>query len=331
MRYTLESDVIAVSIITYGARIESMQVPDRRGIRQEVVLGFDSLQGYVGGREYTGAIVGRFANRIADGRFVLSGVAHRLPINAPPNSMHGGLCGFDRRVWRAVVEEGTLALTYESAAGEEGYPGRLVTTVRYRLAGNQLIIDYSARTSHATVINLTNHSYFNLTGDPARSILDHELTLFADHYLPVDATMIPSGEIRAAAGTAFDFTDAVPIGARIDGDGGQLRVAGGYDHTWVLNASAQPLARAAKVCEPTSGRTLEVLTSQPGVQFYSGNHLTGLEQGRGGICHGYRCALCLETQHYPDSPNQPQFPSTELRAGDEFRSTTVFAFSTREG
>lgn len=324
-RYTLQCESISVSVVTYGARIESLKVPDRHGVIEDVVLGFDSLHGYVNGKEYTGAVVGRFANRIAGGRFALDGKVHHLSINAPPNSMHGGIRGFDRQVWSAATEAKSLVLTHQSPSEDEGFPGVLSTTVRYTLDDKRLRIDYMARTTEATVINLTNHIYFNLTGDPRNQILGHEVALFAECFTPIDSTMIPTGEVRRVKGTPFDFTEAARIGARIDGAVEQLQLAGGYDHNWVLTNSTRALAPAATVYEPTSGWVLRVLTSQPGLQFYTGNNLTGLERGRGGVVHGYRCGLCLETQHFPDSPNHPQFPSTELYSAIQIHHGTSSA------
>ncbi|MGH9326136.1 MAG: aldose epimerase family protein [Terriglobia bacterium] len=319
-------------IITYGARIAFIDVPDRDGKMADVVLGFDNLQGYLGKDPYFGATIGRFANRIADGRFTLDGVTHQLPINNGPNSLHGGIKGFDKQVWKAREVFGgppAVELTYLSKDGEEGYPGDLHVKVVYTLENdNGLRIEYTATTDKDTVINLTNHSYFNLSGQGSGSILDEEIMINADRFTPINKNMIPTGEIRSVAGTPFDFRHLTRIGARIDEDNPQLKFAHGYDDNFILNREDKEMTLAARAVDSASGRVLEVSTTEPGVQFYTGNFLDGSIRGKGGKVYGYRSAFTLETQHYPDSPNHPNFPSTELKPGELFQQTTVFKFST---
>jgi aldose 1-epimerase len=332
--YTLtNAHGIELRVMTYGAAIVSLKTPDRAGQLKNIVLGFDTLDPYLAGVPYFGATVGRYANRIANGRFVLDGKTYQLPQNDGANSLHGGIQGFDKRVWTARANPGAhgaeLRLTYVSAAGEEGYPGALTAHVTYRLADDDtLAIEYEATTTAATPVNLANHAYFNLSGDPTRTILDHQLTINADRFTPVDATLIPTGELRAVAGTAFDFRAPYAIGKRIEDADEQLQRGHGYDHNWVLN-KPQPgaLTLAALLQDPDSGRSLEIRTTQPGVQFYSGNFLNGKPAG-GGSVFQYRTGLCLETQHFPDSPNQAAFPSTILRPGQVYREKTVLAFRT---
>ncbi len=327
--YTLRNAAgMQVSIMTYGATVTSLMAPDRDGKLGDVVLGYDSLAGYLRQSPYLGAIVGRYGNRIAGGTFELEGETYSLARNNGPNHLHGGIVGFDKVVWTAEPFEhdrgAGLALTYVSSDGEEGYPGTLVAEVSYTLTvDNELVVDYLASTDKATPVNLTQHSYFNLAG--AGDILGHQLMLAASRYTPVDSTLIPTGEIVSVAGTPFDFTAPVPIGARIAEDHEQLARGGGYDHNYVLD-SGEP---AATVYEPTTGRLLEIRTTEPGIQFYSGNFLDGSITGKGGIVYGRRSGFCLETQHYPDSPNQPNFPSTILRPEETYESQTVFAFRTR--
>jgi aldose 1-epimerase len=319
---------VEVSIQTYGGIITSIKVPDRHGAMEDVVLGFDSHAGYVENpAPFFGALVGRYANRIGGAHFSLNGVEYKLEKNDGANTLHGGPHGFDKKNW-AVRElgDGGLELTYISKDGEAGYPGTLTATVTYHLTdSNEVRIDYLATTDKETVVNLTNHSYFNLksSGD----ILGHVLTIHADRFTPVDAGLIPSGELRPVAGTPFDFRKPVKIGARIDADDEQLKLGHGYDHNWVLNGRG--LRLAARVQEPATGRILEVLTTQPGVQFYTGNFLDGTIHGKGGKVYARRSGFCLETQHFPDSPNQPTFPSTSLKPGVPFRSTTIFRFSSK--
>ncbi|HVX67230.1 MAG TPA: aldose epimerase family protein [Bryobacteraceae bacterium] len=316
-------------ITTYGGRVVSLKTPDRNGKLDDVTLGFDNLDSYLKENPYFGAIVGRYGNRIAHGRFKLNGVEYKLAQNNGENSLHGGLKGFDKVVWK-VKDAGPqfLELGYLSRDGEEGYPGNLDTTVRYTLTdNNELRIDYSATTDKDTVLNLTNHTYFNLGGE--ENILEHELTLFADRFTPVDKGLIPTGELRSVAGTPFDFRKSTPIGARIEADDEQIRLGGGYDHNFVLNRKGNSLAPAATAYDPKSGRVLEVLTTEPGVQFYTGNFLDGTLTGKGGRAYQRRSAFCLETQHYPDSPNHPDFPTTVLKPGARYHSTTVWKFSAR--
>jgi len=322
---------IEFKVMEYGAAIVSLRTPDRAGTLANVVLGFESLEPYLTGVSYFGATVGRFANRIADGRFTLDGTTHRLPANNGPNSLHGGAQGFDKRVWKGeILEEphgAAVRLTYVSPDGDQGYPGELTAHVSYRLGDDDTLrIDFDATTTASTPVNLANHAYFNLTGNPARTIADHTLVLHADRFTPVDATLIPTGELRAVAGTPFDFRTAEAIGRRIGAVDEQLRLGRGYDHNWVLNkAHPGELSLAAVLTDPESGRVLEVRTTQPGIQFYSGNFLDGMPAGQGST-YGYRTGLCLETQHFPDSPNQPAFPSTILRPGQRYSETTVLAF-----
>ncbi len=303
----------------------------QREIR-DVVLGCDSLAGYLRGTPCFGALIGRYGNRIAKGRFTLDGVTYSLATNNIGNHLHGGIKGFDKLLWKAMSVDGdepALKLSYTAKDGEEGYPGNLTATVVYTLnKDNSLQIDYNATTDKATVVNLTNHAYFNLAGAGRGDILDHQLMLNASHYLPVDSTLIPTGELRPVTGTVFDFTTATRIGARInDTTDQQIRYGLGYDHCWVLSDASATLHAAAILTEPSSGRVMEVLTTEPGIQFYSGNFLDGTVIGKGGVTYAHRTGLCLETQHYPDSPNREQFPSTVLRPGETYRSTTVYRFT----
>lgn len=332
--YTLtNAHGIEARIMTYGATLVSLKTPDRAGRLGNVVLGFDSLNPYLSGVPYYGATVGRYANRIAKGQFTLAGTVHQLQLNDGPNSLHGGKRGFDKRIWKADANAGTahnaLRLTYLSPDGEEGYPGKLVAQVTYRLSEeDSLSIEYEATTTAATPINLANHAYFNLTADPHHPILDHVLTLHADKFTPVDATLIPTGELRSVAGTPFDFRKPHTVGERIAASDEQLTLGKGYDHNWVLNGEHGKSPRlAAVLTDPGSGRSMEVLTTQPGLQFYSGNFLNGQPAGRGSV-FAYRTGLCLETQHFPDSPNHPAFPSTILRPGETYSEKTVLHFST---
>ncbi|MGC1620142.1 MAG: aldose epimerase family protein [Candidatus Acidiferrum sp.] len=336
-RYVLtNSRGVEAVVISYGATLVSLKVPDRNGKIADVVLGYDNLEGYEQGKAYFGGTIGRYGNRIAKGDFSLDGTQFHLPVNDGPNSLHGGTIGFNKRVWTAIDRSRTgaevLELSYTSPDGEEGYPGTLRVKVTYTLPANsnELRIDYAATTDRDTVLNLTNHSYFNLSGDMRKDILSNELLLRAREFTPVDSTLIPTGELRDVHGTPFDFTKLTAIGARINNDDEQLRFGKGYDHNWVLEKTGKGgLRLAAEVFEPTSGRVMEVLTTQPGIQFYTGNFLDGTAIGKGGIAYAHRTGLCLETQHFPDSPNHPKFPSTELKAGQTFRSTTVLRFSTR--
>jgi aldose 1-epimerase len=323
---------LEAAIMTYGATVVSLRTPDRAGRLDDIVLGYPTLAGYLEKSPYFGAIVGRYGNRIARGRFTLDGATYGLATNDGPNHLHGGVQGFDKVVWSASLSEtetsAAVALSYTSPAGEEGYPGTLAVRVTYTLTDeNELRVDYLATTDRATPVNLTQHSYFNLAGAGSGDILRHVLTIAADRYTPVDATLIPTGEIASVAGTPFDFRTPTAIGARIGQQDVQLERGRGYDHNWVLTRAGDSLALAARVTEPTSGRTLDVLTTEPGMQFYSGNFLDGTITGKDGRVYRHRYGFCLETQHFPDSPNHPNFPSTILRPGQEYRSTTVFKFS----
>ena len=319
---------VEVRTIPYGAIIVSIKVPDRAGTIDDVVLGFDALDGYLKQSPYFGAVVGRYGNRIAKGRFAIDGTPFRLATNNGPNHLHGGVRGFDKLLWHAEMflreDEAGVVYTLTSPDGDEGYPGTLNAKVTYTLtAANALTVDYDATTDKPTVVNLTQHSYFNLAG--RGDILGHRLTIDADRYTPVDATLIPTGELAPVDGTPFDFRQPTMIGARIGADNGQIRNGGGYDHNWVLG-SAKALQHAAKLEDPSSGRTLDVSTTEPGLQFYSGNFLDGTLTGKGGRVYQKRAAVCLETQHFPDSPNHPNFPSTLLRPGERYQSKTVFGF-----
>jgi len=324
-------------IVNYGATIVSIKVPDGDGKSADVVLGYDSVAGYEQDKSYFGATIGRYGNRIAGGQFTLNGTIYRLPKNDGPNTLHGGSPGFNKRLWTGVdrTRQGAqiLELSYTSSDGEEGFPGTLKVKVTFTLPEdkNELRIDYIASTDKDTVVNLTNHSYFNLSGDASHDILRHELTLHAQEFTPVDATLIPNGELRAVAGTSFDFTKPATIGARINQSDEQLKFGKGYDHNWALEKNKNAdLRKGAEVFEPVSGRVLDVLTTEPGIQFYSGNFLDGTVQGKDGKAYAYRTGFCLETQHFPDSPNHKNFPSTLLKAGQSYRSSTIYSFGTRK-
>ena len=324
--YTLKSEKLEATITNYGGRVVTLRVADRSGKMDDIVLGFDDLAGYLGNNPYFGAIVGRYANRISHGEFKLDAHTYHVPKNDGDNSLHGGVIGFDKRVWDAKIEGPSLVLHYLSKDGEEGYPGDLSVTVKYTVNGNELRLDYEATTDQDTVLNLSNHSYFNLKGQGQGTILNHDVTLLADRFTPVDANLIPTGELRNVQGTPFDFRTPHAIGARINQNDGQLKFGRGYDHNWVLNSGGSSLSVAARVHEPTTGRVMEVLTTQPGLQFYTGNFLDGTIKGKDGKVYNKRDAFCMETQHFPDSPNHPSFPSTELLPGQTFRSTTIFRF-----
>ncbi|WP_432521370.1 aldose epimerase family protein [Kineococcus sp. SYSU DK006] len=335
-RWTLVNGEVTVRILTYGGIVQSLEFPDSSGRSTNVVLGFEDLEGYLAGNNpgpYFGALIGRYGNRIAGGRFTLDGVEHQLPLNDGPNSLHGGEDSFDKRVWSAepVFGGGTvgLKLSLVSPDGDQGYPGTLSVDVTYTLDRfSQLRLDYRATTDAATVVNLTNHSYWNLSGEGSGSIYDHELTLHADAYTPVDETLIPTGEIAPVAGTPMDFRRPTAIGERIRQPFQQVLFGQGYDHNWVLDRDTESeLEEAAVLHDPASGRTLTISTTEPGLQFYSGNFLDGTLVGTGGTVYRQGDGLALETQHFPDSPNQPDFPSTVLRPGEEYRTTTVFALS----
>src|SRR2546423_2058893 len=330
--YTLKNaHGVTVRVMDYGGIILSLLVPDRSGRFEDVVLGYDSLAGYLRSSPYFGALIGRYGNRIAHGRFTLDGKTYTLAQNNGPNHLHGGVRGFDKVVWAVTPFEHPdsvgLVLRYTSPDGEEGYPGTLRTTVTYTLTSrDELIFDYFATTDRATPVNLTQHSYFNLAGDSKGDILGHVVTLNADHFTPVDSTLIPTGELKSVAGTPFDFRKPTPIGARIDQDDVQLRYGPGYDHNFVLNKGGNELTLAAHVYEPTTGRVMEISTTEPGLQFYSGNFLDGTLRGKNGVVYRHRYGFAMETQHFPDSPNKPAFPSTILRPGDQYRSRTVYRF-----
>lgn len=319
-------------IITYGGILVSLKVPDRKGKFADVVTGFDSLDRYIGppAPPFFGALIGRYANRIGNATFTLDGVHYTLDKNDGPNSLHGGFHGFDKKVWTAKpIGNNSLQLTYLSKDGEEGYPGNLSVTVIYTLTvNNELRIDYNATTDKDTVLNLTNHSYFNLAGQGVGDILGHIVTINADRYTPVDKTLIPTGELRPVAGTPFDFRTPHSIGERINADDEQLKYGRGYDHNFVLNRKGTSLELAARVVEPKSGRVLEVLTTQPGLQFYTGNQLDGSIHGKGGAVYRQHVAFAMETQHFPDSPNKPKFPTTELKPRQRYHEITVFKFTT---
>lgn len=322
-----------VGIINYGGIITTLEVPDRHGALADVVLGYDSMAGYTPNPPYFGAIIGRYANRIANARFTLDGKTYTLPANDNGNTLHGGIKGFDKKVWNAEAfqkpDAAGVVLTYTSPDGEEGFPGKLAVRVTFTLdEANELSLDYSATTEKPTVVNLTHHDYFNLAGEGSGNVLGHLLTLHAQRYTPVDATLIPTGELASVANTPMDFRKPTAIGAHIDEKNVQLERGAGYDHNFVIDhPKPGDLALAARVEEPRSGRVLEVRTTQPGVQLYSANHLD--TTGKSGHVYHPRDAFCLETQHYPDSPNHPKFPSTTLRPGQTFHSRTVYAFSTK--
>lgn len=331
--YTLTNvNGLEARIMTYGATVVSLKVPDRRGKLADVVLGYESLEGYLKNSPFFGAIVGRYGNRIGKGRFSLNGKQYTLAKNNGENTLHGGIKGFDKVVWKAkeVKKKGgnSLSLSYLSKDGEEGFPGNLSVTVVYTLTNNnELKIEYSATTDKTTVINLTHHSYFNLAGEG--SILNHELMIDANRFTPVDEGLIPTGELRSVKGTPMDFTRSSLIGARIDQQDEQLTFGKGYDHNWVLNNPGGKLAFAARAYEPGSGRVMEVFTTEPGLQFYSGNFLDGTITGKGGQVYKQRYGFCLETQHFPDSPNKPKFPSTVLKLGQHYTSTTIYKFAVK--
>ncbi len=333
--YTLtNANGMTVKITNYGGIVTSIVVPDRTGKKGDVVLGFNTLDEYLKGHPFFGAIAGRYANRIGKGKFTLNGAEYKLAINNGENSLHGGKVGFDKAVWEAKeipATNGTsLELKHTSPDGDEGYPGKLDVTLVYTLTNdNALQLDFSATTDKDTVVNLTNHSYFNLAGEGSGDILGHELMIDADNITPVDKGLIPTGKLMPVKGTAFDFTKPEVIGKRIDAQEEQITIGKGYDHNFALNSGGGKLALAARATDPTSGRVLEVLTDQPGVQLYTGNFLDGSKIGKSGKPYPRRAGFCLETQHFPDSPNKPSFPTTVLKKGEQYKTTTVFKFSAK--
>ena len=333
-RYTLRNlKGIEVSIINYGGIIVSLKTPDKLGQFADVVLGYDSLSSYLKSNPYFGALIGRYGNRIAKGKFKLDGTTYTLPVNNGENHLHGGPQGFDKVYWNIEVlpDSASLKLTYTSVDGEQGYPGNVTSEVVYSLTdSDELAIAYKATSDKKTIINLTQHTYFNLTGNPQQDILGHQLKIESGEYMPVDKTLIPTGELRPVTGTPFDFTTLTGIGERISDDDAQLQAGGGYDHCWVLrNYDGKTLRKVAELYEPNSGRMLEVVTTEPGIQFYSGNFLDGTLTGKAGIVYQQRTGLCLETQHYPDSPNKASFPSVVLNPGETYQTTTVYKFGVR--
>jgi aldose 1-epimerase len=332
--YRLKNDFIEGEFISYGAAIVSLCTPDRSGHRENVLLGFPGLDGYVKNNRsnsptFFGSTIGRYANRIANARFSLNGHAYKLPKNNGQHLLHGGPGGFYNVVWNAEPIENGVAFHYLSKDGDQGFPGALTATVRYTLFGPDLHIAYHASTDKTTVLNLTNHAYFNLAGAGRGSILAHQLKIHAARFTPVDAGTIPTGELRSVAGTPFDFLQPTAVGQRINDCNEQLTLGKGYDHNFVLDDPSANLKPAAELHDPASGRKLEVLTTEPAIQFYSGNYLDGTARGKTGEPYSKHSGLCLETQHYPDSPNQPDFPSTVLRPGEIFQSTTIYRFSAR--
>jgi aldose 1-epimerase len=330
-RYVLTHGRVTAKVMTYGATLTELLVPDRNGKAADVVLGFDNLAGYLAGHPYFGTTTGRVANRIAKGRFTLDGTEYKLAVNNPPNTLHGGVKALDKVVWKASDASGpdgpAVRLSYQSPDGEEGFPGNLSMSVTYTVTGDDALkIEYSATTDKATPVNLTNHSYFNLAGPASGPIVGHELFLAADQYTPVDDTMIPTGELKPVRGTPLDFTTPAQIGAQIDQIKGD---PGGYDHNYVIRGDGKTLALSARVYEPASGRVLEMYTTEPGVQFYTANFLDGSLTGKGGVVYRKRQAFCLEAQHVPDSVNHPEFPSTILRPGETYQQTTIYKFRAR--
>ena len=327
--YTIRSGALEARIMTYGGIVVSLKVPDKNGKSADVVLGYDSLDGYLANSPFFGALVGRYANRIGGAKFVLDGKTYSTPKNDGVNTLHGGPKGIDKAVWRAKEIPHGIELTHVSPDGDSGFPGNLTIVVRYTLSGKDLKIEYSATTDKDTVINLTHHSYFNLKGQGEGDILQHQLQLNASRFTPVDDNLIPTGELAPVAGTPFDFRKPTAIGARIDHDNDQLKKGHGYDHNWVLDSGGGKRSQAAEVYETTTGRVMQVWTDQPGIQFYTGNFLDGTISGKGGKVYQKRSALCLETQHFPDSPNHPSFPSTELKPGQTYHTVTIYRFSAR--
>lgn len=328
--YTLKDSNAQIRIMTYGGIIQSVKIPDKKGGVADVVLGFDSLEGYEKNPSpYFGALIGRYANRIGNGEFKLDGHTYTLPKNDHGNTLHGGTVGFDKVVWKAKEIPSGIELMHVSPDGDQGFPGTLTAIVKYTLDGGTLHIDYSASTDKDTVVNLTNHSYWNLSGQGNGTILHDELKVNATDFTPVNAKLIPTGVLEPVVGTPFDFRKLTAIGSRINDNNQQLKYAGGYDFNWVLNKARDAFGEAAEVYDPTSGRVLSVWTTQPGIQVYTGNFLDGTIHGKDGKAYVHRGAIALETQHYPDSPNHPKFPSTELKPGQHYHQVTEFRFSTR--
>lgn len=335
-RYTISfKDKLVISITNYGGIITSLSTPDKNGKMEDIVLGYNSLDGYLEATPYFGAIVGRYGNRISKGQFTLKGKAYQLATNNDVNHLHGGDKGFDKVVWEVEKSEinngkGIIKLKYVSKAGEEGYPGKLITLVTYTITEEGVEVLYEAETNESTVVNLTQHAYFNLSGDLSTKVLDHSLTIEADSLVPIDSTLIPTGDLMPVANTPFDFTKSKLIGKDIEQDNEQLKVAGGYDHCWALNGGiTDEVRKIASAHHAGSGRVLEVFTTEPGVQFYSGNFLDGTIKGKDNIIYQKRSGFCLETQHFPDSPNQPNFPSVVLEPGEKYSTKTTFKFSTK--
>ena len=331
--YTLRNDNGAEArIMTYGGIVVSLKMPDKNGHFDDVVLGYDNLDSYVKNSPYFGALVGRYGNRIAGAKFTLDGTTYTLAANDGPNTLHGGLKGFDKRIWSAHASESTngpqLVLHYLSKDGEEGFPGNLDVTATFTLMhDNALRLEYTATTDKDTVVNLTHHGYFNLAGKG--DILSHVVMIPADRFTPVDSTLIPTGVLQPVENTPFDFRTPTAIGARIEQDDEQLKFGKGYDHNWVINKNTGELGLMARVTEPTTGRVMEVWSTEPGLQFYSGNFLDGTITGKGGQIYGHRDAFCMEPQHFPDSPHNPQFPTTELKPGEVYHNTIIYKFSTQ--
>lgn len=334
--YTLKNaNGMTVKVINYGATIASIMVPDKNGKFADVAFGYDSLSGYENGNAFFGGTIGRYANRIGNAKFTLDGKTYEVSANEGKNMLHGGKIGFNKVLWNAEPLETSkgpaVKMTYVSKDGEDGFPGTLTATVTFTLTkDNAIRIDYSAKTDKPTVVNLTNHSYFNLSGDPTKSILNDEVLIRADKFTPVNNTLIPTGKIETVANTPFDFRKLTPIGARINEPNDQLKYGIGYDLNWVLKGYDKKVREAAEVYDPSSGRILEVLTDQPGLQFYSGNHIDGTQVGKGGVVYKFRTALCMEAQHYPDSPNEPKFPSTTLKPGQTYKQTTIYKFTVKK-
>ncbi|HLI77994.1 MAG TPA: aldose epimerase family protein [Acidobacteriaceae bacterium] len=325
--FTLTNAILELEVLSFGARVTSLIAPDRAGNSADVVLGYAALLPYVDDKAFLGCTVGRYANRLAGGRFELEGTTYQVDVNDGPNTLHGGADGLWHRNWNARVLPDGVEFSIQSRDGDQGFPGTLSVIARYRLSDNQILMDYEATTDQTTVINLTNHAYFNLAGEGSSSILDHELQIEADAYTPIDETAIPLGPLEPVAGTPFDFTTPHTVGDRIHEAHLQLQRGRGYDHNFVLRGEPGQLRPAASATHPATGRRLEVATTEPGVQFYSGNYLDGSTVGKEGAPYLWRSAFCLETQHFPDSPNQPAYPSTVLRPGEPFRSTTVWTLT----